>query len=254
MRTPLSPVHRGGEARNRWAAPLSLVLHGALIVMILLLPAPRHAEPPVADGIEVEIVGTPPSVAEPDRMAPPPLPPDTAAPLSPPPPPAAAMPATPPPSAADRLPQADPDRLPQEPPRQRGMVTATRMMAGKILDDPENRETRAMLASLLEDEQMIQLCSLEAMEQVAAWKSAYEPKQLVPYAREDTELTATTVRAPGGAFFSKGKWFEIEFECEVTPDRRNVVAFAFRVGEPIPPRDWEAFDLPEGDGEDMHDH
>jgi hypothetical protein len=47
----------------------------------------------------------------------------------------------------------------------------------------------------------------------------------------------------GGAFKSKGQWFQFSFKCQTTPDHMKVQAFSFQIGEPIPPEKWEPHGL-----------
>ena len=47
----------------------------------------------------------------------------------------------------------------------------------------------------------------------------------------------------GGAFKSKGQWYQFSFKCETTADHMKVQAFSFQIGEPIPPEKWEPHGL-----------
>lgn len=129
------------------------------------------------------------------------------------------------------------------------LMRATTLMSGTILDDPRNHVTRDALPNLEYTDRMIQLCALEAMEQIHAWKPALEPEWVSAYALADVEVQGDTVRADGAAFRSTGVWRALRFECALSRDHADVVAFAFAVGDAIPYEAWEALDLNEFDTE-----
>jgi hypothetical protein len=126
-----------------------------------------------------------------------------------------------------------------------GMVKASRMMATDALAHPLSRQTRETLPLLAADERVEQLCGLEAMSQIHAWKSDFEPDRVTAYARGATKLTGRILIAESAAFRSKRRWYDLRFRCELSPDQAAIVAFAFRVGEPVPRSQWAKLGLPE---------
>lgn len=126
-----------------------------------------------------------------------------------------------------------------------GMVKASRMMATDVLAHPLSRQTREMLPLLAADERVEQLCGLEAMSQIQAWKSDFEPDRVTAYARAATKLAGRALIADGAAFRSKRRWYDLRFRCEFSPDQATIVAFEFRVGEPVPRGQWVKLGLPE---------
>lgn len=219
----LAPASAAADRRWRRGLVLSLVLHAGLLIALFSLPPERHRAARAVRGISVDIV----------RAAP------TSAPVAD----AAATAEAETAAAPAEPPQPQPQQ--PEPP---AMVTATRMLSARILDDPENREVRGVLAGLMDDEQMIQLCSLEGMEQIAAWKPSFRPEQLIAYAMKDARLEGDVVLADGGAVLSRRQWYDVAFRCELTPDHRTVTAFAFRVGDAIPRSEWASHYLSAIDG------
>ncbi len=125
------------------------------------------------------------------------------------------------------------------------MVKASRMMAAEALANPLSRQAREMLPLLAADERAEQLCGLEAMSQIHAWKSDFEPDRVTAYAKGATKLVGRALIADGAAFRSKRRWYDLSFRCELNPDQAAVVAFAFRVGEPVPRSQWAKLGLPE---------
>ncbi|RUW89290.1 hypothetical protein EOA35_32920, partial [Mesorhizobium sp. M8A.F.Ca.ET.023.01.1.1] len=77
----------------------------------------------------------------------PPLPPAEA--------PGAPMPAAPAPAPSARQSPAAP-----------AMIRPTRMLSAKTLADPRSKQARADLEAFASDERMVQLCNLEAMDQI----------------------------------------------------------------------------------------
>ncbi len=126
-----------------------------------------------------------------------------------------------------------------------GMVRASRMMAAEALAHPLSRQAREMLPLLAADERAEQLCGLEAMSQIQAWKSDFEPDRVTAYAKGATKLVGRALIADGAAFRSKRRWYDLSFRCELNPDQAAVVAFAFRVGDPVPKSQWAKLGLPE---------
>jgi hypothetical protein len=233
------------ERRHRSHRGTLASLFGHAVVALLLTtlrPTPLPHDPAVAS-LAVELVApspppprsTPPVVAPADRPA---VPVPAAAPpaprtTAPPPPP---LPPPPPASAA---------AAPPTPPEAPAMVRPTRLLSAAALDDPRSRAARRDLAAMAADERAIQLCGLEAMAQVAAWKASLSPDRIVAYATAEVVAAGDTLVADGAAIHGQGHWWRLGFRCELSPDRRRVAGFAFRVGDSIPRRDLERFGLPE---------
>ncbi|MBD9651792.1 DUF930 domain-containing protein [Ensifer sp. ENS09] len=126
------------------------------------------------------------------------------------------------------------------------MVQAKRFFSAAILADSRSRQALEGLSQLTADERIVQLCNLEAMEQVHRWRVDFNPDLLVAYATSNILLTGRDLRADGAAFRSRGRWFNIKFGCAVAPDIKSVVRFEFQVGDEIPKSEWEAHFLPAG--------
>ena len=205
----------------RMATMLSVLGH-ATIIVLLVIETPRQftvVQQPVA----VEVVMVAPPAASP------------------------APPANLPPTAAQPEVTGRPSPSPARParPSTGGRVTATDYFAGAVLDDPRNRQTRETLATLTSDERLIQICNIEAMEQLKRWKAGFVPNSVVPYAMADPVLSATAMEAKGAAVHAGGKWYRLSFSCGATADLSRVASFAFTLGRPIPQREWEQNSLPE---------
>jgi hypothetical protein len=217
------------EETSLWGIPASLLFHALLVVALLLSPAaPKLMQVPDS-GVAVEILTPQQFHAAVDPKPQPVAPPQ----------PEASVPAMPK-SAA--LPQAaKPEPVPEA---ASGMIVAKTMLSEKTLADPRSGQARRELATFADSERIVQLCNLEAMDQVEAWRSDFHPDRLVAYARSDVKMSGETIVADGAAFRSRNRWHDIRFKCQVTPDHAKVAAFEFQVGEPVPRKDWEELNLP----------
>lgn len=220
-----------------WGIGGSLGVHIVLGLVLVLMPAARLLAPPPEPAITVELLAPPaprtvdvapvegaeraPSAPSPAAAVPPPEP------RAVPPPPASAPPAPAPPGE---------------------MIRATRLFSAAVLADPRSREARETLPQLAADERLVQLCNIEALEQVHRWNATFEPDLVVAYALAEPKLSAHAVEADGAAIRSRHAWYAIRFRCEAAPDLATVVAFEFLVGAPIPRAEWESHDLAADDG------
>ncbi|MCP4562263.1 MAG: DUF930 domain-containing protein [Bosea sp.] len=212
--------------------PAALCLH-LLFGLLLAMWTLSSFTPPIETSVEVELV-TPEALT-------PPAPPAPA--RAPPPPPAAEIaslpqpaPTTPPPEK----PVTPPAPPPAEPP---AMITARTLHSESVLANPRSRGAREALKTLEAGERIEQLCNLEAMSQIHAWKAQFEPDRVVAFAMAGTKLTKSTLEAEGAAFRSRKQWYGLRFRCEMAANGK-VAGFQFRVGEAIPRGEWAAHDLP----------
>ena len=95
-----------------------------------------------------------------------------------------------------------------------------------------------MLKQLDPDARFEQVCDLEAMRHIGRDKT-YRPERSMVSALATPKVVASTMSGNGGAFKSRGQWFQFSFKCQTTPDHMKVQAFSFQIGEPIPPEKWE---------------
>lgn len=70
--------------------------------------------------------------------------------------------------------------------KSRAFVRANHFYASEVLKNPKSKGTASDLRKLSPEERMIQLCNLEAMEQVSRWKTRIKADFLVSYAMADT--------------------------------------------------------------------
>jgi hypothetical protein len=124
------------------------------------------------------------------------------------------------------------------------MIRPKAMLSSAALADPKSRQARAMLPHFDPTERSVQLCDLEAIEQVHAWRPAFRPERIVAYATADLAIAGDSIRADGAAFLFAGDWYAMRFDCGLSADHASVVSFAFKVGETIPHDQWDRHNLP----------
>ena len=209
--------------------PAALCFH-LLFGLLLAVRTVSSFAPAAETSVEVELVA-------PEALAPP-------ASVQAPTPPLAAEIASPPQTAPPITPPEKPVTPPvppsAEPP---AMITARTLHSESVLANPRSRGTREALKMLEAGERIEQLCTLEAMSQIHAWKAEFEPDRVVAFAMAGTKLTKTVLEAEGAAFRSRKQWYGLRFRCEMAANGK-VAGFQFRVGEPIPRSEWAAHDLP----------
>lgn len=224
-----SPVRRDAP----WGVAASAALHVMLLVTAVLLSPLRHyvVPPPLPVAVEIvtpeqfaalqrPVAETPPVLASPVPRA------TTAAPAAP--------------DAGTRLTPSPPlePALPEN-----KTYRAKKFYAASILSEPGMANIRKAFGTLASSEKLMQLCNIEGLEQIRRAQSQYDPDTLVSYAMSDPVSTGLTLSATGGAFRSRRKWYGIAFKCSVAADLSAVTAFEFRVGEAIPPDQWEEHNL-----------
>lgn len=207
----------------------AILLHMALLAWLATSGLRPFLPPALVDEQAIEVdLQTPEqfeALTRPEPAAPPVL--------------APVQPAVPTPQA-----QAERERSPSPAAGPDGMVHARRFLAQDVLADARSREARAMLSRLATDERVEQLCALEAMGQIHAWRSDFEPDRVTAYALAETRFANHVLQADGAAFRSGRRWYRLRFTCGVSGDLTQVTAFAFNVGDPIPAARSQALGLP----------
>jgi hypothetical protein len=156
--------------------PAALCFH-LLFGLLLAVRTISSFAPATETSVEVELVA--PDVLSPAT----PLPVSA---LPPAPPPAAEIAPIPQPAptiSAPDTPPVLPVPPPAEPP---AMITARTLHSESVLANPRSRGTRVALKTLEAGERIEQLCNLEAMSQIHAWKAEFEPDRVVAFAMAGT--------------------------------------------------------------------
>jgi hypothetical protein len=100
-----------------------------------------------------------------------------------------------------------------------------------------------VLKTLDPDARFEQVCDLEALRQISRDGKTYKPERTIVSALSTPKVTDATMTGTGGAFKSQGQWFQFSFKCQTTADHMKILAFSYKIGEPIPPEKWEPHGL-----------
>lgn len=92
-------------------------------------------------------------------------------------------------------------------------------------------------------ERLAQLCDYTAMNYIRKDARHFRPDRAVAGARSEPHMKNDTVEAKGGAFRSRGKWYELSYSCTGTPDHMKVLSFKYTIGAEIPETKWAGFGL-----------
>jgi hypothetical protein len=222
----------------RWHLPASLLLHAAVLIALIFLQPVTPPTPRRDDSLNVQLVQLP-QPRRPVTVETRPLP-------------DIAQDNKPSPLTADKIIQSarkkpvekiEPRPKIQPKPAPDALITATELYSASLLADRHNRSAREAMKTLALDERIIQLCNIEAMEQVRRTQARLKPDYIIAYAMADLKLSQHAVDAEGGAFFSHSNWYGLKFRCDVSPDDARVISFAFLVGQPIPKSEWASHNL-----------
>lgn len=128
------------------------------------------------------------------------------------------------------------------------MIKATQMFSEKMLSDPRSQGVTQALAQLNVEDRAAQICSIEAMGQIAKNDSRFSPELVSSYAMSQLKFKGKVVIAEGAAFQSSGIWYNLAFRCQVSPDRARVQSFEFAIGDAIPRSKWSSLNLTSSQG------
>lgn len=99
------------------------------------------------------------------------------------------------------------------------------------------------LQRLAPNERLLQLCDYTAMTDIRKDARHFSPDRAVASAVSEPQVDNDTITAKGGAFRSRGKWYELSYSCTATPDHMKVVSFKYTIGAEIPETKWAGFGL-----------
>lgn len=141
--------------------------------------------------------------------------------------------------------KADDAQTPEEAGSQRlgpALVEAKEIYSKDALSDPRVKQA---IGRLPPKKRIVQLCSIEALEQVRRQRPNAFPDMLVPFGPSGGSISAAGMSASGGAFRSRAKWYAVDFRCEVDAESTSIVSFSYAIGKAIPKSEWAARQLPE---------
>ncbi|MBC8719536.1 DUF930 domain-containing protein [Ochrobactrum sp. Marseille-Q0166] len=122
--------------------------------------------------------------------------------------------------------------------QQTPMVKARRIYSKDALSNPRVKQA---LGKLSPTDRVIQICGIEALEQIRHHRPDIVPDMM---ARTGGALTASSLKMSDGAFRSRSNWYNLDFDCKINPEDMNVTSFQYAIGDVIPKKDWSRRELP----------
>ncbi|MBB5701013.1 hypothetical protein FHS76_000862 [Ochrobactrum daejeonense] len=118
------------------------------------------------------------------------------------------------------------------------LTKAREIYSKDAMADPRVRQA---IGKLPAKDRVIQLCGIEALEQVRRHQPGAFPDML---ARTGGSVSDSGQTVSDGAYRSKGKWYAIDFTCKVDPATLAISSFSYSIGHPIPESQWNSRQLP----------
>ena len=87
-----------------------------------------------------------------------------------------------------------------------------------------------------------QVCDLEAMKRLKQ-EQKLPADRAQGAASADPKTEGHKLTAKGGAFRSKGAWYELTYVCQTDPEHMKVLSFEYQTGKAIPESKWEDYGL-----------
>lgn len=109
--------------------------------------------------------------------------------------------------------------------------------------DKHQKNLEHLLKRLDPATRLEQLCDAQAMKQIARENREFKIDRSVVSALEEPRAKGDTLIGKGGAFRSKGKWYQFAFTCQASPDRLRVLSFEYKLGGEIPETQWSKHGL-----------
>lgn len=138
------------------------------------------------------------------------------------------------PEVAKPLPKQSPKSLPKP-----GKLTPVKQIYAKdALADPRIRQA---LGKLPKRDRILQICGIEALEQVRHQRPNTFPDMLAP---SGGTVSGNSVSVRDGAFRSRALWYAIDFDCQLDDKAMQITQFSYAIGAQIPRAQWNARELP----------
>ena len=100
-----------------------------------------------------------------------------------------------------------------------------------------------MLKRIDAADRLEQVCDYAAAKRIGRDKNPYHPDRAVINSIAPFKIEGDTIKGQGGAFRSRGQWYQFSFTCETSPNHLKILFFDYRVGEKIPEDKWDDYGL-----------
>ncbi|MDX3929352.1 MAG: DUF930 domain-containing protein [Shinella sp.] len=144
---------------------------------------------------------------------------------------------------AEEKPAAQPETEEQPSEIPPDMTEASKLYSEDALSNPH---IKAALGKLPPERRLVQICSIEALEQIRRSIPGSFPDMLVPFSAQGGLISGRVLTASGGAYRSLGRWYGIDFRCELDEEAAKLLSFRYEVGPAIPESEWLRRKLPTG--------
>lgn len=104
-----------------------------------------------------------------------------------------------------------------------------------------DQRVKQAIGKLAPKERVVQICSIEALEQIRHQRHGTFPDIL---ARGVSSVSSTALNVSNGAFRSRGQWYAVDFKCQVNADATSIQSFQYTIGQRIPESEWSKRQLP----------
>ena len=105
------------------------------------------------------------------------------------------------------------------------------------------RRFKAMLKRLDPETRLYQVCDFEAMKRIDRDRKKFRPDRAMSDAVAPSKISGNTISGKGGAFRSRGQWYQFSFTCKASKDRMKVLNYQYKIGGKIPKNKWEDYGL-----------
>lgn len=99
------------------------------------------------------------------------------------------------------------------------------------------------LMKLEPEERAHQACVMKGLETVRREKRLAGADRLMPDTFKRAHFDGSVVSAKGAAVRAKSHWYALSFECKVSDDQTQALAFSYKIGDEIPPEEWDDIGL-----------
>lgn len=120
------------------------------------------------------------------------------------------------------------------------------LMAASTAADASDRRQKQLenqLKRLDPATRLEQVCDAAAMQYIAREHRQFRIDRSVVSALAEPKVKGDTLSGKGGAFRSKGKWYQYSFTCQAAPERLRVISFQYKIGDEIPEAQWSQYGL-----------
>jgi hypothetical protein len=101
---------------------------------------------------------------------------------------------------------------------------------------------REQLLKLDPKTRLEQACDTEAMVRIRK-DGGYRPDKVIAYTFREPVYGASSIKAPGAVFRSRGEWYHLSYRCRTGPLNIDVQNFAYQVGGKVLRENWDKYFL-----------